>query len=241
MSTPLLIVPTPYSNEQLGGRIREVRRRLKKSQEEFARALGAEAGQAQVSKWERGHVRPSPETLEAIAELAGLPLEEFAGLGELAERREVAAAEGGTPMTHNHGADDGAGRSPREWVGEMIQLVVTSSLNERWKVALAAEVAAAARGEAAVIEARAAERRAAAMERAEGAAETRATSGQRAEEAAEARAWLLGLSSEGGEGGERPVVPAVPPGEGRRLLQRFLEELQQAETQHRRASGDPRT
>ena len=61
------------SKELLGKQIREIRTGMGLSQADFAKALGLEASQAQVSKWERGKEGASYETLLKIAKAAGLP------------------------------------------------------------------------------------------------------------------------------------------------------------------------
>jgi len=64
---------TPYVAQV----IRDIRRELGLSQEEFARRLGASFTQAQVSRWETGKVVPSRMSLERIAEISGRPISDF--------------------------------------------------------------------------------------------------------------------------------------------------------------------
>ena len=74
----------------LGGRIRRVRReRLGVTLEAFGRRLAEMMGRsrpfsnATASNWETGRQEPSWEALVAIARLGGVPLEYFAGVGDL--------------------------------------------------------------------------------------------------------------------------------------------------------------
>jgi transcriptional regulator with XRE-family HTH domain len=65
--------------------IRRARERLKMSQGEFARALGAHLGhpisQSQISDWERGRFEPAASVLLAVAEMAGMSVDELRGAG----------------------------------------------------------------------------------------------------------------------------------------------------------------
>jgi transcriptional regulator with XRE-family HTH domain len=67
----------PPDPDVLGDHIKRARLQLGMSQTEFAQALGAKAGQAQVSKWENGKVLATPETIEAIAGLIDMTPDAF--------------------------------------------------------------------------------------------------------------------------------------------------------------------
>jgi transcriptional regulator with XRE-family HTH domain len=58
------------------------------SQGEFARALGAHLGhpisQSQISDWERGRFEPAASVLLAVAEMAGMSVDELRGAGPTA-------------------------------------------------------------------------------------------------------------------------------------------------------------
>jgi transcriptional regulator with XRE-family HTH domain len=86
-------LPVFLGNQSLGELIRRTRLNLGLSQHDFASALGAEAGQAQVSKWEKGRVRPTIQTLDAIARLAGMELVELVGPDEAAAFEAISAQE----------------------------------------------------------------------------------------------------------------------------------------------------
>ena len=67
----------PPDPEILGEHIKRARQRLGMNQTQFAQALGAQAGQAQVSKWETGKVVATPESIEAIAALIDMTPDTF--------------------------------------------------------------------------------------------------------------------------------------------------------------------
>ena len=86
---------------ELGGRIRRARRqRLGMPLDEFGRRLAEMLGRPRAfsnvtaSNWETGRQEPSWEALVAIARLAGLPLEYFAGVGELEDYPPAPGGEG---------------------------------------------------------------------------------------------------------------------------------------------------
>ena len=81
----------------LGRRIEEIRESLGMTQQEFAEALGAPQGQPQVSRWERGEVRPQQKTLRTIAELVGEGVEIFAPPKDLLSSLEPDASYSASP------------------------------------------------------------------------------------------------------------------------------------------------
>jgi transcriptional regulator with XRE-family HTH domain len=62
---------------EIGKKIEGIRKRAGKSQAQLAEYLGMPKGQAEVSRWERGHQRPSFERLTQIAALEGKGAEIF--------------------------------------------------------------------------------------------------------------------------------------------------------------------
>lgn len=61
--------------ERVGRRIRQTRERRSLSQTELARLM--EVSDAQISRWERGRVMPSPRHLEGLGRALGVPAETF--------------------------------------------------------------------------------------------------------------------------------------------------------------------
>lgn len=56
-------------NERIGGRIRELRTEAGWTQEKLARQLSGNRTGSEVSRWERGEVKPRDETVEEIADV----------------------------------------------------------------------------------------------------------------------------------------------------------------------------
>jgi transcriptional regulator with XRE-family HTH domain len=71
--------------EDLGGKIKQLRKRLGMNQTHFGKLTGVD--QSTVTKWEKGHQSPSREATARIAELSNQSIEEFMGLKPQEKRR----------------------------------------------------------------------------------------------------------------------------------------------------------
>lgn len=76
-------------NEVIGEKIEEIRKRAGKSQHALAEYLGMPKGQPEISRWERGRLRPSFERLHQIAALEGMGAEIFQVGGRYTPRPQL--------------------------------------------------------------------------------------------------------------------------------------------------------
>lgn len=86
--------------ERIGGRIRQLREERKATdprwtQDHLARQLPGNRTGTEVSRWERGEVKPRDETLEQIAEVLDVDVAELYA-GPVGEEAEEPADSGGT-------------------------------------------------------------------------------------------------------------------------------------------------
>lgn len=73
--------------ENIGGRIKELREGQKMTQRELADQLPGKTEGKDISRWENGKHRPSPDTLAAIAKILGTTVADLHA-GPIADRKE---------------------------------------------------------------------------------------------------------------------------------------------------------